>query len=125
MTIYVAEIEGRAIAAFGAETEIGAEEVAEAEWFQADLMCLESGGQPLWNGVSEINIRKASADERKIWKRSAMEAEKRGEDSEDWLVFLVATSDPVHEEIVQEMIDEGMNEEEIKGFTELCNVLGI
>jgi len=59
MTIFVAEIAGRAIAAFHAETPIDARYFGDEELFRADLMVLESGGRPLWDGKSKIHVREA------------------------------------------------------------------
>jgi len=54
MTVYAAEINGRAIAAFNAENEIQAEVRATSKAFRADLAVLENEGHPLWNGMDEI-----------------------------------------------------------------------
>ena len=54
MTVFVAEINGRAIAAFNAENEIHAEERAASKPFQADLTVLENEGRPLWNGTDVL-----------------------------------------------------------------------
>jgi hypothetical protein len=58
MTVYVAEINGRAIAAFNAENEIQAEVRATSKPFRADLTVLKSEGNSLWNGRDEIFIRR-------------------------------------------------------------------
>src|SRR2546430_17441392 len=63
MTVYVAEINGRAIAAFNAENEIQAEVRGRSKPFRADLTVLENEGHPLWNGRDEIFIRKAFPEE--------------------------------------------------------------
>ena len=47
MTVYVAEINGRAIAAFNAENEIQAEVRGRSKPFRADLTVLENEGHPL------------------------------------------------------------------------------
>jgi len=44
MTVYVAEINGRAIAAFNAENEIQAEGRASSKPFRGDLTVLENEG---------------------------------------------------------------------------------
>ena len=41
MTIYIAEIEGRAIVAFGAENYAEAQDLIAAEWLHDDLAALE------------------------------------------------------------------------------------
>ena len=60
MNVFVAEINGRAIAAFNAENEIHAEGRAASKPFRADLTVLENEGRPLWNGTDEIFVRKLS-----------------------------------------------------------------
>src|SRR6266480_495977 len=62
MTVFVAEINGRAIAAFNAENEIHAEGCAASKPLRADLTVLENEGRPLWNGTDEIFVRKAFPD---------------------------------------------------------------
>src|SRR5262245_46895618 len=101
MSIYVAEIDGRPIVAFRAETDIEAEQVAEAEWFLADLQFLESGGKPLWNGASEIHVREAVEEERAQWESSRAKsiiAGKTDAEDSDWLTFLVPVVDPADDE---------------------------
>jgi hypothetical protein len=101
MTIYVAEIEGRAIAAFHAETDIEAEEFVDAEWFRDDLMVLEFEGRPLWNGTSEIYVREAVDDERATWDSSRARGILEGEadkNKKDWLAFLVLIVDPTDDD---------------------------
>ena len=66
MTVFVAEINGRAIAAFNAENEIHAEGRAASKPFRADLTVLENEGRPLWNGTDEIFVRKAFPAEEAI-----------------------------------------------------------
>jgi hypothetical protein len=48
MTVYVAEINGRAIAAFNAENEIQAEGRAASKPFRADLTVLENDEDDDW-----------------------------------------------------------------------------
>ena len=64
MTVYVAEIDGRAVVAFNADNDLEAELAVEDEIFQNDLAVLESSGRPLWDGEAEIHIREADEDER-------------------------------------------------------------
>jgi hypothetical protein len=56
MTVYVAEINGRAIAAFNAENDIQAEGHASSKPFRGDLRVLENEGQPPWNVADEISL---------------------------------------------------------------------
>ena len=48
MTVYVAEIKGRGVAAFHADTGSEAQRVVRDRVFRDDLMVLASGGLPLW-----------------------------------------------------------------------------
>ena len=96
MTVYVAEINGRAIAAFNAENEIQAEVRGRSKPFRADLTVLENEGHPLWNGRDEIFIRKAFPEEEAQFDASQARAIKDKEIDEDggWLMFLVPVTDP-------------------------------
>ena len=100
MTIYVAEIEGRAIVAFGAENEAEAADLIEAEWLHDDLMVLESNGRPLWDGKSEIHLREAVEEERARWESSWAAALLKGdataEEKDEWVVYLMPVSDPTN-----------------------------
>src|ERR1700757_710226 len=96
MTVYVAEIDGRAIAAFNAENEIQAEGRASSKAFRGDLTVLENEGQPLWNGADEILVRKALPAEEAQFGASQARAIKDKEIhvDDDWLMFLVPVTDP-------------------------------
>ena len=97
MSVYVCEIEGRAIAASGHDNLDDAEAWFQSEPFQADLLVLESQGRPVWDGVSDLHVRRAMPEEEAIWEKSrarAILAKELDADDEDWLAFLVAVSDP-------------------------------
>jgi hypothetical protein len=99
MTIFVAEIAGRAIAAFHVETPVDARHFGDEELFRADLMVLESGGRPLWDGKSEIRVREAHEEEADAWRSSRARAILAGDIlstdiDDDWLTYLVPVSDP-------------------------------
>ena len=95
MSIYVAEIEGRGIAAFSAENEIAAKTQIEDEAFRADLVALENESRPLLDGKSEIFLREAFPEEADRWRASHAVAKiNGGTDDDDWLMFLVPISDP-------------------------------
>jgi hypothetical protein len=101
MSMYVATIKGRAIAVFDAENRTQAEEYINGLAFHHDLMVLESDGQPLWDGRSEIGLRDASTEETAIWVRSANRwprpADENDVEKEEGLmhqVFLVPVTDP-------------------------------
>ena len=97
MTVFVAEINGRAIAAFNAENEIQAKVRATSKPFRADLTVLENEGHPLWNGRDEIFIRKAFPEEKAQFDASQAHAIKAREidEDDDWLMFLVPVTDPI------------------------------
>ena len=64
MPIYVAEIAGRGLAAFDAGDDTEAAEVRLVDKaFRRDLIVLQNEGRPLWDGKSEIRMRKASPEE--------------------------------------------------------------
>jgi hypothetical protein len=96
MTAYVAEINGRAIAAFNAENDIQAEGRASSKPFRGDLTVLENEGQPLWNGADEILVRKALPAEEAQFDASRARAikDKEIDVDDDWLMFLVPVTDP-------------------------------
>jgi hypothetical protein len=96
MTVYVAEINGRAIAAFNAENENQAEVRVTSESFRDDLTVLENEGHPLWNGKDQIFIRKAFPEEEAQFDASQARAIKDEEidEDDDWLMFLVPVTDP-------------------------------
>ena len=96
MTVYVAEINGRAIAAFNAENDIQAEGRASSKPFRGDLTVLENGGQPLWNGADRILVRKALPAEEAQFGASQARAikDKEIDVDDDWLMFMVPVTDP-------------------------------
>src|SRR6266446_4996562 len=96
VTVYVAEIKGRGIAAFHADTGSDAERVVRDRVFRDDLMVLATGGLPLWDGVTDIKIRLAGPDEETKWRASRAKAIRRGNIEESdvgWVAFLVALTD--------------------------------
>ena len=96
MTVYVADIKGRGVAAFRADSGPDAERLVHDRVFRDDLMALASGGLPLWNGVSDIQVRQARPDEEARWRASHANAIRRGDierDEQAWVVFLVALTD--------------------------------
>src|SRR4051794_17106512 len=100
MTIYVVEIDGRALVAFSAETAIEAEMLAAEPWLRDEFMVLEFESRPLWDGIAEIHVREALEEERASWDTSKARAVLAGEttaDDEDWLAYLVLVVDPTDE----------------------------
>jgi hypothetical protein len=97
MPVYVVEIKGTSVAAFGADDGADADGVVRDRSFRDDLMALATGGLPLWDGVTEIQVRQARPDEESRWRASRARAIRHGdiEGEEDaWIAFLVALTDP-------------------------------
>jgi hypothetical protein len=97
MTIYVAVIKGRGIAAFHADSGHDAEHFVRDYTFRDDLLTLMSDGLPIWDGLADIEIRQAFAGEAAKWRASHAKAIRYGniEDGDDaWVAFLVALTDP-------------------------------
>ena len=89
MPVYVAEIAGRGLAAFDAGDDTEAAEVRLTDRaFRRDLIVLQNEGRPLWDGVSEICMRKASPEEAVRWEAGMPAVGK------DRFVFLVPVVDP-------------------------------
>ena len=88
MTVYVAEISGRGIAAFNAANDIEAQAHLANKSFLRDLVVLQNQGRPLWDGVSQIQMRLASPEEAETWQAG------KTSDDEDPFVFLVPVVDP-------------------------------
>ena len=74
MTVYVAEIKGRGIAAFHADNGAEAERLVRDRVFRDDLMVLASNGLPLWDGVADIQVRQALPGEEAKWRASRAKA---------------------------------------------------
>ena len=94
--IYVAIVKERGIAAFHAENDRAAEVQVRDSTFRDDLMVLATGGVPLWDGVTDIQVRRALPNEEARWRASRARAIRQGSiESEDdtWIAFLVALSD--------------------------------
>jgi hypothetical protein len=88
MTVYVAEISGRGIAAFDAANDAAAQLQLADKLFLRDLIVLQNEGRPLWDGVSQIHMRRASPDEAVAWQSGLIVGD------EDRFVFLVPVVDP-------------------------------
>ena len=88
MTVYVAEISGRGIAAFNAANDIEAEAHLADKAFLRDLIVLQNQGRSLWDGVSQIRMRKSSPEEAETWQAG------KTSDDENPFVFLVPVVDP-------------------------------
>ena len=101
MTVFVVEINGRAVAAFGAGSQSEAEALVNEGFLHEDLMTLKNDGRPLWDGSSEVFIREADPSEVAKWEASYARARLADEaDEEDrarWFAFLVSVTDPTGE----------------------------
>jgi hypothetical protein len=98
MTVYVAEVAGRAVAAFEVlDDEEAADFLADDELLE-DLTILTSDGLPLWDGEAEIGFRAATEEEAAAWEEDFLSAVESGETEPearaDWLVFLVPIDEP-------------------------------
>jgi hypothetical protein len=97
MTIYVAEISGRGIAAFNVNSASAADDLVRDPAFRDDLMVLQSAGVPLWNGRADIMVRPARPAEDANWQRSRARALRNGDvadEAETWVRYLVPIADP-------------------------------
>ena len=59
-------------------------------------MVLATGGRPLWDSVTDIEIREARADEEAKWRASRAKAIRQGNiEGTDvgWIAFLIALTD--------------------------------
>jgi len=97
MTVYVIEIKGRGVAAFHADDDAHADARARDLAVRDDLMVLATNGLALWDGVTEVRIRRALPGEEAAWRASRLKAYRQGnidENDDDWIAYLVALTDP-------------------------------
>ncbi len=97
MTVYVAEVKGRGIAAFHAESSLEAERVVCDRLFRDDLMVLATDGIPLWDGTADVAVRHALPGEDIKWRASRARAIALGNIEENdyaWIAFLVTLYEP-------------------------------
>ena len=71
-------LRGRGIVAFNANKAAEAEDLVRAPATLDDLMVLETGGLPLWDGVREIYVRQALPAEEAKWQASRAKAIRNG-----------------------------------------------
>jgi hypothetical protein len=93
MSVYVVEIAGRAVVVLEAADESEAKAVMADSEFRKDLRVFQSGGQPLWDGASQLRLRAALEPEASAWKterRTAMLSDDRNYSR----AFLVRVVDP-------------------------------
>ena len=75
---------------------LGCERLVRDRVFRDDLMVLATGGLPLWDGVTDIEVRLARPDEEVKWRASRAKAIRQGNIEENdvgWIAFLVALTD--------------------------------
>lgn len=97
MTVYVADIKGRGVAALRADSGADAERLVRDRVFRDEFMALASGGLPLRAGVADIQVRRARPDEEARWRASHAKAMRRGDieaGEQAWIAFLVTLADP-------------------------------
>jgi hypothetical protein len=101
MAVYVAEIGGKAVLAFGAKDEFAAKRFVEGEWLGSDLMVYESQDGTLpWDGKTKITVREAQDAERAEWRESRDEAPagEEGSDANGLLVYLMPIRDLIDDD---------------------------
>lgn len=99
--MHTLEIAGRPVAIINlSEDEAEAEFTGEA--FKSDLMVLEAGGQPLWDGEAELFVRRSQPEEVASFERSFAKAMRDGgadrKDEVGYLAFLVPVTDPTDDD---------------------------
>jgi hypothetical protein len=95
MQTYVAEIEGRAIFAFRAADDAGAQAWLDIHAvMRHQLERVQSGGRLIWNGQAQIIARKADAVEATIWSKLRDRVIKTDQiqDPDNITVWLIPTS---------------------------------
>jgi hypothetical protein len=87
LAVYVAEIGGKAVFAFGAEDEFAAERLVEERWQRSDLQVLEG------EDGTRITVREAQDAECKKWREGRAEAvaarDADGPDPDDLFYFML------------------------------------
>jgi hypothetical protein len=94
MDMYVAEINGRSIAAVNADQISDAEALVKNPAIETELLVLENDGAPLWDGQASISVRQALPEERAAWRDFQNEAIRENDELEPRLFFLVPVTDP-------------------------------
>ena len=96
MEVYVAEINGRGIAACQAQNDAHAALLLRGQTFRDDLCALMTGGLPLWDGAMDIHVRRSLPAEETKWRESRARAIYQGNiepEDDEWIVFLVMLND--------------------------------
>jgi hypothetical protein len=97
MIVFVIEINGRAILAFDADSQLKAEQHAMSPEIRSDLMVYETADGPIWNGQDEIVVREALPDERESWLSIRANSEPPGTPSEEPITLQLFLVDIVNE----------------------------
>ncbi len=105
MPYFTVEIERQPILVFHAETKEAAHAFMGDERLLSDLTVLLSGAGPLWDGQSDLDLRKANASEIQRWKGSValaiydgtLESTRYALDR-GWLKYLIPVTDPIAQE---------------------------
>jgi len=95
MAVFVYEVDGLRAAAYGDIDRSRAEAWAKEKAFKSDLNVRDYEGQPIWDEDSEVKVLEALPSEISKWKAARDQAREEGtirKDDEEWLVFLVPTT---------------------------------
>ena len=92
MAVFVYEIDGVRVAAYGDVERSRAELWAQEEAFKSDLNQRNYKGEPLWDEDSKVKVVEAAPSDISKWKESRDRAREEGtieRHDEEWLAFLV------------------------------------
>lgn len=91
LSLYTIEVKRRPLLTFVADTMREAEEMRDGLMLRENLVALEHGGQPLWDGKASISVRRAKPEEDAAWQTAFVKARDRGEveDGEGYAAFLI------------------------------------
>jgi len=96
MSVFVLEIAGQAILAMAAQTRLEAEAKTRESCFEADLLCLENGFAPLWDGLAELKVRAPSTVEQALFESAGL---KQDMSKSVAPVFLIPATDPTTDDL--------------------------
>ncbi|SRR5271166_6600012 len=100
--MYTLEIEGQPVAIINSSEE-EAREIFSSKYFKDDLLCLDKDdGSPLWNGASQLFVRRAFDEEVAKFEVAFVKAIKDGsadrDDEDGYLTFLTPVRDATDED---------------------------
>jgi hypothetical protein len=93
---FVLETGGRAVLAFTAAGIEQARDLCAEDWFAEELASYRSGGQPVWDGSTELKVRRASPSEAAEIQIALTGELARKEYEGDLFVFLVPVDPALH-----------------------------